>query len=56
MMRLAYNREADVLTVLNLSTHDAREILPAIQEAKQAWIEVSLEHGDLIPEPEPIHN
>lgn len=32
------------------------EILPAIQEAKQAWIEVSLEHGDPIPEPEPVHN
>ncbi len=44
------------LTVLNLSTRDAREILPAIQEAKQAWIEVSLEHGDPIPEPEPVHN
>ena len=28
------------------------EILPAIQEAKQLWLEVSLEHGDPIPEPE----
>ncbi len=27
------------------------EILPMINEAKQLWLEVSLEHGDFIPEP-----
>lgn len=28
------------------------DILPAIEEAKQLWLEVSLEHGDIIPEPQ----
>jgi predicted RNase H-like HicB family nuclease len=27
------------------------EILPAIEEAKRLWLEVSLEHHDPIPEP-----
>lgn len=27
------------------------EILPAIEDAKRLWLEVSLEHGDPIPEP-----
>ncbi|MBZ0278183.1 MAG: type II toxin-antitoxin system HicB family antitoxin [Anaerolineae bacterium] len=27
------------------------EILPAIEDAKRLWLEVSLEHHDLIPEP-----
>lgn len=30
------------------------EILPAIEEAKRSWIEVSLKHGDPIPEPAPV--
>jgi antitoxin HicB len=32
------------------------EILPMIEEAKQLWLEVSLEHGDPIPEPEKVIN
>lgn len=27
------------------------EILPALEDAKRLWLEVSLEHGDPIPEP-----
>ena len=27
------------------------EILPAIEDAKRLWLQVSLEHGDPIPEP-----
>lgn len=29
------------------------DVLPMITEAKQLWLEVSLEHGDDIPEPPP---
>lgn len=28
------------------------DILPAIEEAKQLWLEVSLKRGDIIPEPQ----
>ena len=31
------------------------EVLHLIEDAKQSWLEVSLEHGDLISEPKPIH-
>ena len=30
------------------------EALPMIEEAKQLWLEVSLEHGFAIPEPEKV--
>lgn len=30
------------------------EILPMIEDAKRAWLEVALEYGDPIPEPERI--
>lgn len=30
------------------------EILPAIEDAKRLWLEVSLDHGDPIPEPIPV--
>ena len=32
------------------------EILPAIEDAKRLWLEVSLEHGDKIPEPLGVKN
>jgi predicted RNase H-like HicB family nuclease len=32
------------------------ELLPAIEEALRLWIEVSLEHGDPIPEPPRLRN
>lgn len=28
------------------------EVLPMVEEAKRLWLEVALEHGDRIPEPE----
>jgi antitoxin HicB len=30
------------------------DIRPAIEDAKRLWLEVSLEHGDPIPEPEGV--
>ena len=32
------------------------EVLELIEDAKQSWLIVSLEHGDPIPEPEPYYH